>query len=185
MSAGEVSRGHQLSAEDAFAAAFCPPGSHRGDTDVEAAHAPLEQQPASRQAAAVWEALQAAGPLAVEYSWGEPAATLHQRMLRRTNQEQLQASSGTELAVTFDAIVGADLLYLPHLHRALLDSLAQLCAPHASAFLAFRARGLGEEGFVALAAAAGCWALEEVPPSALHEEFRCGTYRVLALTKLG
>lgn len=50
-------------------------------------------------------------------------------------------------------------------------------------YLAYRDRGLGEDGFEAAAAAAG-WALQRVPPELLHPEFQGGEYKALAMARL-
>jgi len=84
----------------------------------------------------------------------------------------------------FDLIIGSDVLYLPDLHGALLQTLRACAAPHACVFLAFRRRGMGEEGFPEAAVNAG-WAVEAAPLDALHDEFRGGEYSVLRLVWLG
>jgi hypothetical protein len=49
--------------------------------------------------------------------------------------------------------------------------------------LCYRRRGLGEEGFLSAAAAAG-WAVQEVPAALLHPEFQGGEYCALVLCML-
>lgn len=84
----------------------------------------------------------------------------------------------------YDLVVAADVLYEPAGHAPLLATLSAVAAPHALVLLAHRLRGRGEEAFGAAAAAAG-WAVDALPVSALHEEFRGGEYHVLRLVHLG
>jgi hypothetical protein len=62
--------------------------------------------------------------------------------------------------------------------------LAAAAAAGLQVFLCYRCRGLGEGAFTA-AAAAGGWAIEEVPCHLLHPEFQGGGYRVLRLMQTG
>ncbi|KAF6250360.1 hypothetical protein COO60DRAFT_1647296 [Scenedesmus sp. NREL 46B-D3] len=167
------------------------------------------QQPAALPG---WQVF-AAGPLVVEHSWGEPAERLQQRVaaaaaarlpgaasctaMRQLQQEQepqqqrqqedAQEQGSLRLAGpsrAFDFVVGADLLYDPAYHQALLTSLQQLCAPHTQVFLCYRCRGLGEQAFQAAATGAG-WAVEAVPCHLLHPEYQGGDYHLLRLVKTG
>jgi hypothetical protein len=136
-----------LSASAAFASAFCSTGA----VEMQAA---VQQQPDAQQD---WQVF-AAGPLVVEHSWGEPAERLQQQVaaaaaarlqctasytaLRQQQQRQEDRQQQQEhldeqrslleacCSWPFDYVVGADLLYDPAYHEALLSSLQQLCAPH-------------------------------------------------------
>jgi hypothetical protein len=162
---GSADHGHQLggrqqhqsaalSASAAFAAAIC--SSSPGQP---AAELQQQQQCASESG---WQVF-TAGPLVVEYSWGQPAEQLQQRVAAAAaarlntaashaavqqsqqeqedhHQQQQQLDDGykhSSLPLAFhhsrayDYVVGADLLYDPTYHQALLTSLQQLCAPHA------------------------------------------------------
>jgi predicted nicotinamide N-methyase len=87
-------------------------------------------------------------------------------------------------AAGFDLIVAADCVYEPPFYADLLSTLRAVAAPHACVVMAHRMRGLGEAGFPAAAQAAG-WAVEQLPPHLLHQEFRDGSYLVLRLAWLG
>ncbi|KAF8067428.1 hypothetical protein HT031_002476 [Scenedesmus sp. PABB004] len=108
-----------------------------------------------------------AGPMVVEYNWGEPAAALRGRVA---------AAAAARLGGR--APLPAAAAAMPQQrrrrrrqtrHAALLDSLRELCAPHTQVWLAYRARGLGEEAFEAAAADAG-WVVEAAPRESLHTD---------------
>jgi hypothetical protein len=217
-------QGQQLqSAAAAFAAAFVPASSQRDSSFAPAAELQPEQPPGQLQrlAARVFNA----GPLVVQYSWGEPLQALQDRVAAGAaarlagataqHQQQQQASTtaasvqqgdagGNEDGIhltaangdstqrlqqlaseAFDVVVGADVLYDPRVHALLLSSLQQLAAAsrHLQVFLSWRRRGLGEDGFLQEAAAAG-WVVEEVPTGMLHPEFQSGDYRLARLVPL-
>lgn len=79
-----------------------------------------------------------------------------------------------------DLITGADVVYQRQHFPALLDCITALSAPHTVTFLSFKVRGRGEAEFQELAASRG-FAIETVPSSQLHEEYRDGFYQVLRL----
>lgn len=85
----------------------------------------------------------------------------------------------------YDVVVGADLLYNPAHHAAVLQSVQQLAvaSPHLQVFLCWRCRTLGEEAFFEAAAAAG-WVTEEVPASLLHPEFQTGYYKLVRMMRM-
>ncbi|KAI8467056.1 MAG: hypothetical protein J3K34DRAFT_46260 [Monoraphidium minutum] len=132
----------------------------------------------------------AAAPLVADYEWGEPAAALAGRVAAAAAEaagggphQQQQGGDGPDHEITYDLIVGADVLYEPRAHAALLASLTALSAPHTQVYLCYRRRGLGEEAFEAAAAAAG-WAAQRAPPELLHPEFQGGEYALLALCQI-
>jgi hypothetical protein len=107
-----------------------------------------------------------------------------------TPQQQLQVPPTDGFlqqwaAQGYDVVVGADLLYDPAHHAALLQGLQQLAAasPHLQVFLCWRCRILGEEAFFEAAAAAG-WVTEEVPASLLHPEFQTGYYKLVRMVRM-
>jgi predicted nicotinamide N-methyase len=97
----------------------------------------------------------------------------------------LQQSSRHIAAQGFDVVIGADLLYDPAHHTALLHSLQQLAtaSPHVQVYLCWRQRQLGEEAFLTAAAAAG-WVIEAVPVCLLHPEFQDGCYQLVRMVHL-
>ncbi|KAI8463651.1 MAG: hypothetical protein J3K34DRAFT_475003 [Monoraphidium minutum] len=131
----------------------------------------------------------AAAPLVADYEWGKPAAELAGRVAAAAAEaacggpQQQQGGAGPDHEITYDLIVGADVLYEPRAHAALLASLTALSAPHTQVYLCYRRRGLGEEAFEAAAAAAG-WAAQAAPPELLHPEFQGGEYALLALCQI-
>jgi hypothetical protein len=162
--------GHQqqpaaaLSAATAFAAAFC--NAESAETQDEA-----QQQSSAQQD---WQVF-AAGPLAVEHSWGEPAERLQQQVaaaaaarlqctasnaalqqLQQGQEDQQQQQQehwekqrsllATCCSRPYDYVIGADLLYDPAYHQALLVSLQQLCAPHTQVMRRFHHHSLSLAG---------------------------------------
>ena len=57
----------------------------------------------------------------------------------------------SSIAATPDIIIASEIVYLSHLHKALLLTLKHRLSQGASFILAFKQRGLGEERFFRLA----------------------------------
>jgi hypothetical protein len=83
-----------------------------------------------------------------------------------------------------DMITAADVLYDEATHGDLLATIEQLSSPHTLTYIAYKKRAAAEEEFWDRAAAAG-FAVQQLPPEALHAEFQDGSYVVLRLCKLG
>lgn len=131
------------SAAAAFAAAFGsePQPAAAGAAGMQGAQA------GAGAADAGWQVF-GAGPLVAEFTWGESAQELHARVAEAAaqragsaaaaaavgavppEQQQQPPLQAQQAAALFDVIVGADLLYDPGCHAALLGSLEELVAPH-------------------------------------------------------
>lgn len=140
-----------LSVAAGLAAAFC-------GADAAAAAAAAQPAPAAGFTAAeqLWGRAFSAGPLVVQYTWGESTECLQQRVAaaaatrlgaihtaaiaetaapdsratRQHGQLAVPASLMQPQAACYDVVVGADLLYDPACHAALLDSLDKACSAH-------------------------------------------------------
>jgi hypothetical protein len=108
-----------------------------------------------------------------------------QHAASHASQQSSQHMAACIAAHGYDVVVGADLLYDPAHHAALLLTLQQLAAasPHVQVYLCWRQRQLGEEAFLAAAAAAG-WVIEDVPVCLLHPEFQDGCYQIVRMVHL-
>lgn len=82
-----------------------------------------------------------------------------------------------------DIITGADVIYEEQHFAALLKSIYLLSASHTLTYLAFRIRGRGEEKFTGMLEESG-FAVQLIPTSSLHEEYRSGEYRILRVCRV-
>lgn len=151
-----------LSASAAFAAAFCGPAAAEAAAEpqpaVQQQHQQLDwpvfaagplvvehswgepaEQLQQRVAAAAAARLQATASQCVERQLQQEQQGLHQQQ-QQQQQEGAQEQGSVLLAgpsKAYDFVVGADLLYDPTCHQALLSSLQQLCAPHTQVIQAY------------------------------------------------
>ncbi|KAG2494446.1 hypothetical protein HYH03_007498 [Edaphochlamys debaryana] len=102
------------------------------------------------------------------YRWGDDPQAAD------AGGEGAQGQAGVSPLAGFapDLLTAADVLYHQELLAPLMDSIRILSAPHTLSYIAFRVRHGGEvAAFVGLAERAG-FAVAEVPPGELHEEYR-------------
>lgn len=116
----------------------------------------------------------------VEHSWGADTSSVEAALLSSLSDASSGGASGgpasgscphSAAAGKPDVITGADLLYDPSQHKALVSSVARLSAPHTVTYLSYRVRrggGEAEASFVQLLAAAG-FAVEVLPDSWVAE----------------
>ncbi|KXS12614.1 S-adenosyl-L-methionine-dependent methyltransferase [Gonapodya prolifera JEL478] len=66
-----------------------------------------------------------------------------------------------------DLVLASECLYLPHLHAPLLSTMRAVAHAGTRAFLSYKQRGFGEEGFFAMAREAG-WVVKMIPQKAIR-----------------
>ncbi|KAJ1982409.1 Methyltransferase-like protein 21B [Dimargaris xerosporica] len=85
-----------------------------------------------------------------------------------------------DLGQHYDYILGSEILYLPHLHDALLQVLQSHAAPTTQIYLAYKPRGFDEAQFFVLAVKQGFRA-SRIPADDLDKEFQDSLYQIWRL----
>ncbi len=80
-------------------------------------------------------------PVVVDHTWGDnPKQLLMAGVVEGRSAEDAALGDEKQDRMSYDVVIGADLLYEGAHHQALLCSMEQTCAQHTQAFMAYRHR---------------------------------------------